>query len=132
MKPISSDELSAYLDGELDPQRTQEVRQALASDPALQAEFATLHRLDAKLREAALDAQFVPAVKLPAHMPLPARGIGGLAALVALLVVIRLVPKLFSLPMAEWLIVNAVVIAGLLAGTAWMMRDMRAGDRRDA
>ena len=46
MKPET---LSAYLDGELSPEETARVEQALRADPALEAELTTLRALDAAL-----------------------------------------------------------------------------------
>lgn len=122
MKPIASEELSAYLDGELAPQRMQQVERALASDTVLQQEFVTLDRLDASLRDVALKAQFVPAVNMPSGGVSPRRTLVGLAAIVASLAAIRLIPKILALPVSDWLIVNAVVIALLLAATTWLIR----------
>lgn len=65
MKPIASEELSGYLDGELDPQRMQDVERALASDSMLREEFDRLSGLDAQLRAAGLAARFEPPFSMP-------------------------------------------------------------------
>jgi hypothetical protein len=60
MKPIQAAELSAYLDGELDSHRAAEVKVALASDPALQAEYECLTQADTAWKAAAHTAKFEP------------------------------------------------------------------------
>ena len=63
---ISPEELSALLDGELLPKRASEVRQALAQDAALAAQYAQLEKLHQHCMSAAENARFEIAIPLPA------------------------------------------------------------------
>jgi anti-sigma factor RsiW len=49
MKKVQEEELSALIDGELSPQRAEEVRLMVQADPALRAQFAVLGKFDAQL-----------------------------------------------------------------------------------
>jgi anti-sigma factor RsiW len=66
MKPVDPWELSGLLDGELDAARAAEVREAIAADPALRAEFERLSKLDGACQRVAAQAAFKPAVDLSA------------------------------------------------------------------
>jgi anti-sigma factor RsiW len=66
MHPIDPAELSAFLDGELPAKRAEEVRAALALDPALRQSFEQLVALDADWKERAATAMFRPRVQLEA------------------------------------------------------------------
>jgi anti-sigma factor RsiW len=99
MRQVEEYELSALLDGELDPQRAAEVRACIESDPALRQQFDALTQLDVRLRRSAEQARFMPEIAFPAE---PAREApawqwaAGLAVVVALIGV-RLLPKLIEL-----------------------------------
>jgi anti-sigma factor RsiW len=101
MRQVQIEELSALLDGELDPGRAEGVRAVIEADPLLREEFAMLARLDARLRGAAERTGFMPEVSLPvdATSKTSARrwpiGIAGVLALI----VARLLPKLAELPL---------------------------------
>jgi hypothetical protein len=62
MRLIEPAELSAYLDGELDPGRAREVATALANDPKLRAEYEVLANSDKYWKSSAAAARFKPAV----------------------------------------------------------------------
>jgi anti-sigma factor RsiW len=64
MTPIEPVELSAFLDGELPEERAQEVRTALAQDPALRQSFDQLVVLDTDWKARASAAKFRPRVRL--------------------------------------------------------------------
>lgn len=129
MIPVRPEELSALLDGELDPARAAEVQTQIQDDPALRQEFEALSNSDAAWRAAAGSATFTPQVTLPvraeAHSSaggesvregggwLPALGVatGGV-------ILVRSVLKLtgsdawaFGLPMLSLLLLIAMVIA---------------------
>lgn len=99
MNPVQPEELSALLDGELEPARALEVRAQIAIDPALRLEFETLSAADAAWRIAAGSAAFRPDVEMPAHVEREA-GTGdagwltALAATIGILIVVRIVLKL--------------------------------------
>lgn len=101
MRQVQKEELSALLDGELSPQRAEEVRARIEADPALREQFDALVHLDARLRRAIEQVAFIPNVvlsigrasEIPAwHWP---------AGIVVVLVLIgtRLLPKLAELPL---------------------------------
>lgn len=120
MNPVRPEELSALLDGELSSQREREVSAALVADPQLNAQFEALSRLDARWREAGAAARFVPV----ASMPTPrATNAGALiaAALVFLLLPIRLVPKLIELSDLAWAL-NAVALVVVICVALSLLR----------
>lgn len=55
MKDTLRDDLKAYLDGELAPERAEEVRLAVESDPSLRQELEALGRVSAALKDMAKD-----------------------------------------------------------------------------
>ena len=69
MKTIEAAELSALLDGELSPERAQEVRGEIERNASLKAEFERLSLADGNCRADASSAEFAPAVTLPAKRP---------------------------------------------------------------
>lgn len=101
MRQVRDEELSALLDGELDPQRAEEVRACIEADPALREQFSALTQLDARLCRAAEQARFMPDITFsaaPVRTTAAWQWPAGLAAVVAL-VGIRLLPKLVELPL---------------------------------
>ena len=58
MQPIDPVELSAYLDGELEPIRAREVAAALATDSSLRSQYDALASADVAWKTAAETAQF--------------------------------------------------------------------------
>jgi|GEM_PF-2685452 len=99
MRQVEEYELSALLDGELDPQRAEEVRACIDSDPALREQFNALNQLDARLWRTAEQARFMPEISFSAEPAgeMPAwQWAAGLAVVVALIGV-RLLPKLVEL-----------------------------------
>ncbi|MCX7011938.1 MAG: hypothetical protein NTW86_05120 [Candidatus Sumerlaeota bacterium] len=71
MKPIDPMELSALLDGELSPERADQVRRAIAQDELLRREYEELAALDADLRARAQAATFAPRVSFPEAAVVP-------------------------------------------------------------
>ncbi len=117
MTPVLPEELSALLDGELDPRRAAEVERQIASDPELGAAFDALRQADGLWRSQAGAARFAPRIDLPpspthAHARL-AMGVGVAAMLVALRVVVRGVD---AVEVAFGL--QAVVMVAVLIATA--------------
>jgi anti-sigma factor RsiW len=112
MNPIDPAELSALLDGELTPQRADEVRAAIQHDPSLKTEFERLRRLDAACREAAATAEFQPQVTIAPHTndwswAAPA-GMG------VILLVVRFLPKMWDLAL-----LGAVLHVAAMAIVLW-------------
>lgn len=120
MKPIEPAELSAYLDGELTPERAREVEAALAGTPALREELQILAHDDAAWRVAARTASFPAEVRLPHPRSFGLSAGRALLGILALLA-IRFLPRLastFTLDLA----LNAV---GLAIITVWVVALLR-------
>lgn len=111
MRPVEPAELSALLDGELSPDRADQVRQALATDPTLRRQFERLAALDVRWRSAAELAAFRP------HVTAPARSRAGVLVGTALaLVTLRLVLKLLPPGIAIGL-----ELLALIGGAGWVL-----------
>jgi anti-sigma factor RsiW len=67
MRLVEPAELSAYLDGELDPDRARELAAALAEDADLRAAYEALANSDKSWQLAAAAASFKPAIDLSSH-----------------------------------------------------------------
>lgn len=121
MRPIEPFELSAFIDGELDAERTAEVRAALATDEALRAQHEALLHADAQLSSLAAGMTLIPHIRLPPPKALPAaRARGGLwQALPAL--VIPAAWLIARLSATDWLAVAASVLAFLVL-LNWVVR----------
>lgn len=125
MIEVQPEELSALLDGELDPARAAQVRAQIEQDPQLRQEFANLSANDAAWRAAAIPAtDFAPAVTLPVHAAAqsPAGDAKGgwlpaLAVATGILIAVRTVLKLsgsdalgLALPLASLLLLIPLVV----------------------
>ncbi len=117
MKPVEPAELSAYLDGELEPARAREVQQALEHEPSLRAEFETLNRLDGAWRAAAGSAAFQPRVRLPRGAAASPTLLAGASA-IAVLVALRVIPKLTD-ALGLGLLLHGIALSLILA---WLVR----------
>lgn len=107
MTPIDSAEISALIDGELTPERAQEVRRAIASDPALGGLHAQLTAVDADLKMHAAAAVFHPRVSLP----LQSGYLGHYLLLGAtLLLILRVVVKIAPVALAIGLQIPVLVL----------------------
>lgn len=128
MNPVQPEELSALLDGELDPARAAEVRTQIQMDPALRKEFESLSGNDVVWRAAADSVAFTPDVDLSlsaeAHALSAGEGTRWLAALAVTLgglVVVRSVLKLTG--SGAWgLALPAVSLLVLIALVVWLAR----------
>jgi anti-sigma factor RsiW len=113
MRPIDPAEISALLDGELPPDRAEEVRRAIAADESLRRVYCELSAMDAELKASAAQAVFQPHLVLPET----ASNYGFRIFLAAVaLVLARVVMKLSSPELAAGLamILLAVVIGWVL------------------
>ena len=120
MTPADAEMLSALLDGELDAARAREVEMQIAADPALRRAFEALSAADAAWRAAAATAIFVPAITLPASE----NRLGWFAAsapLIAVLVLLRMAPKLIGPPVVGFGL-HAIALAVLLAALIRLSR----------
>ncbi len=124
MNTIDPVELSAYLDGELTPERAREVEAALRTSPALRTELDALAEADETWRAAARSAAFRPDVKLrdAVASKVSVYRIGGA---VTFLLAVRIVPKLAGTFDLE-LIANGIALALVVI---WVIRMAGAGAR---
>lgn len=115
MKPIELEELSAFVDGELDARRMREVESAIANDAALRLAHQTIADADAAWRLAVKSARFEPTVKLPTRSRL--RSPAFACAAVLLLMVVHALPKL-----SDALTVGLLVqLPALIAVMIWVV-----------
>ena len=117
MTPIEPFELSALLDGELDASRAEEVRWAMARDPALRRAFERFSALDADWRASAEGVMIEPAVTFTPRSH--RRPIVLASILVLVLLLIRL-----SLKAQPPLIGSAFDAVLLVALIGWGLRRM--------
>jgi anti-sigma factor RsiW len=129
MKPIELAEVSAYLDGELDSTRAEEVRNAIAIDPALRSIFNGLSEADTKWRAAAAAANFHHAVRLR-HLSALAVSMPVAAAIGVMLVLMRVLPKLTD---ALWfgLICHGILLAAIVVGLVHTERNTPSSFAKD-
>lgn len=116
MKMIDESELSAYLDGELDAASAARVEAALAGDAQLAAQLDALRAADESWREAALQARFVPDVRLPRDKAF-VESWPGIVLISILLVGLRFLPSVTGL--LDWSLgIHAAALALVLVWTA--------------
>jgi hypothetical protein len=93
MEPITPQELSAYLDGELDDShRASQIRAAIENDAAIRHTYQIIAETDSAWRAAAQSARFRPKITLPSRTALGSAVSMGAALLFLLMV--RGLPKL--------------------------------------
>jgi anti-sigma factor RsiW len=113
MKPVERAELSAYLDGELPPDRAAEVRRAIAEDDSLRAAYEQLAVLDHQWTTLAARAAFHPRVRWATRAAGPPLAAAWLA--LALLMV-RIAAKL-----GPPLVAGAIEVLALAAVIGWVV-----------
>ena len=115
MKPVSPEEISALLDGELAPARAGEVRRALAEDPRLAEVYRQLAAVDRDLIAYAAACQFEPHLSLPGGSSAPGVSVWAIAlGLLAARTVARTLA--FGPGVGVQLVALALVIGWLLWG----------------
>jgi anti-sigma factor RsiW len=92
MEPINPEELSAYLDGELDAHGASQIKAAIENDAATRHAYQILVEDDSAWRAAAQSAQFRPKLALPSRTALGS--VVAMCAALLFLLVIRALPKL--------------------------------------
>jgi hypothetical protein len=112
MKPISPEEISALFDGELMPDRTEEVRQAMAEDERLRRIYEQMAETDNALVSYSAACQFAPHVSLPSMSPV--LGFPIYAAVFGLLIV-RILAKVLPFGPSIWLQAFAIALVA-----AWL------------
>jgi anti-sigma factor RsiW len=127
MKPIEPEELSAFVDGELDARRMREVEAALSTDPALRAAHKIIADADAAWRAAVTLGRFETTAQLMAHSWLQSPALTCAAALV--LVVVRALPKL-SDALALSLLLQLPLLIALMVWVVVLTRNSPDPDGR--
>lgn len=129
MSSIDPAELSALLDGELDPERASVVRQAIVSDPVLRAEFEMVKRLDRTVAEAAAAAAFEARVVIPEEIPQShlLRSVAAFVPALCALLVVYILPKLFDLALSTNVFLHIIPFALIMA---WAFRLVMSTDER--
>lgn len=120
MKPIETEELSAYADGELDAARARVIEAALADDTTLRRKYQEILEADLAWRTAARSAQFQPHVRL--HHGVFFRSGASVCAALFLLMLIRVLPKVGDALLWGLLLQTASLVAMM----AWVIRISRA------
>jgi anti-sigma factor RsiW len=93
MKPVDPAEVSALLDGELSPERAEQVRRAIAEDSELRCVFEELSAVHRDLITCAVAARFHPRISLAKSTSFPAVGVLGLTlAMLTLRLMVKLLP----------------------------------------
>jgi len=93
MNSVDPAELSALLDGELSPERTEKVRGALAENSELRSVFENLLAVHRELTACGLAARFRPRIWLPSGTRFPVVDVLGFAvAMLILRVTVKFVP----------------------------------------
>jgi anti-sigma factor RsiW len=111
MSSVRPEELSALIDGELDPQRARVVEARIAVDRALQREFDTLRALDHRWSEAARSSGFPVHVGLTSSMHWRRCLLVG--AVVIMLLGVRVAARLID-PWPIALTLQSAVLVGIL------------------
>ena len=122
MNPVRTEELSALIDGELDPQRAAEVEMMIAANQELRLEFEAMRKLDERWRVAAREKAFTPRVRLPVSARW--KGWVGDVAVSAALVGMRIAVRVADTTTIAFAL-QMIALAMVLAGVAWL-------ERRDA
>jgi anti-sigma factor RsiW len=119
MIPVQPQELSAFIDGELNPQRAAEVEIQIAANRELRATFEALRDLDDRWRASARTVAFVPQIRLPASATWNSRFMT--VAVTIALVGIRVAVRMIDTTMIAFAF-QALVLAAVLARIAWLER----------
>ena len=106
MKTVDPAELSALLDGEISPERTEQVHRALAENSELRSVFESLSAIHKELATCAVAVRFQPRISLASSTRVSAVVLG--IALVML--VLRVMTKLVPLGVAAMLQAVALVL----------------------
>ena len=129
MKPIDPMELSALLDGELSPERADQVRRAIAEDESLRREYEELAALDADLKARAQAAVFAPRVSFLDAAALP--GAAVFAPLPLIIVVLALMAARLALKAAPAALDVGLETGALALVVTWGLRRLLAAAARD-
>jgi hypothetical protein len=122
MKPVDPAEISALMDGELPAERAEEVRRAIAEDPALRREYEEIVALDANVKAYAEAALFRPRVVIAVETagPIP------VVPLVIGCLLLRLVLK-----SAPFLVGTGLEICALVFVVTWALQRLLAASEQE-
>jgi anti-sigma factor RsiW len=107
MKPVDPAEISALLDGELSPERSEQVRRSMAESSELRGVFEELTAVHRDLAADAVAARFRPRLALPKRTKVSALSIVGFTTA---MLVLRLTAKLAPVTVGGFLHAVALVI----------------------
>jgi anti-sigma factor RsiW len=120
-RPVEEFEVSALIDGELDPTRAAEVRAAIEQDPALHAQFLRLSEADRAWAGAAKLAQFRPAVAWEIASPSPGSAHAWVVTALALTMVLgRVIPKVLAVDLEAAMLIHGLILAGVITVVVWI------------
>jgi len=121
IRPVDDFEISALIDGELEPVRAAEVRAAIEQNPGLRDQFLHLTEAHQAWTQAARSADFVPRAAWDALSPRLSCTYGWVTAALALLAVVaRIVPKVVSLDLAAAMLIHGLALAGVMVVVVWI------------
>jgi anti-sigma factor RsiW len=130
-RPIEEYELSALIDGQLEPQRVAEVRSAIEQNVALRAEYEHLLANDRTWTAAARAAQFTPTVRLGTASPSSIWVRVWVAAVLTMALGGRLLPKVLPMDQAVAMLVQGLVLVAIVTAVVWISeRTSPQGDAR--
>lgn len=122
--PINDAEISAYIDGELDSVRMQEVEQALVNNPVLRAHYEELKAADRQWRSIASSLESHPTIVLPRES-LTKNSITVALLLLLAFLVLRFAPKFITL-MSIGVVIHAIALAFILL---WLLYSETEADK---
>ena len=128
MTRVQPEELSALIDGELDPQRTLAVEAQIAADPALKREFEDLCALDGRWRDAARSSVFP--VRVSPTTSGPWVRYLSMAAVVVVLLSVRAGSRLID-PWPAALTLQCAVLIGIAIWLAAAVRQRESVSRAE-
>jgi len=112
MKPISPEEISALFDGELMPDRAEEIRRAMIEDGRLRQIYEQMAETDTALSLFAAACKFEPHVSLPSISPVLGFPIYAVASG---LLMVRILAKVLPFGPGLWLQASIMVLVA-----AWL------------
>jgi hypothetical protein len=111
MEPINPEELSAYLDGELDANRAREVKTAIENDAAIRQAYQIIAEADSAWRSAAQSAGFRPKITIPSRFALGSPA--SMCTAILCLLIVRALPKL-SDALTWGLMLQGIALGGMM------------------
>lgn len=120
-RPVEEFEISALIDGELEPSRAAEVRAAIEADPSLRAEYERIRAADEVWTTAGRSARFMPAIQWHLAVMAPGGVLAG-AAFAIMLAVGRSLLKFLPMDLSAGMAVHGLMLAVTVAVVIWVCR----------